>query len=148
MSHISCSRVIPASPTEVFAFACDPQNLKALLQDHIEVEFVSGSETLEPDAEYSFNMTRYGLTQAVRLRVVEVKIGSWLAYKQIEGLFRRWSHVQKFESHGANGTLLTDMVEYELPFGIFGHLFDDLVLRKDMQKVLESRLDRLAKMLG
>lgn len=143
MSHLSASRVVPALPGMVFDFAVNPENLAELLQDHIEVQYLAGSEHMVVDAEYTFQMSRYGFNQIVRFQVTEYKPGLWLTYRQVEGLLAQWIHTQRFEFHEPSSTLLTDMVEYKVPLGLLGNLMDDLWLRRDLQAILESRLDRI-----
>jgi hypothetical protein len=48
----------------------------------------------------------------------------------------------KFEEHGEHSTLVTDIVDYQVPLGIFGHLADDLILKSDMNRVLSQRLGK------
>lgn len=38
-----------------------------------------------------------------------------------------------------NQTMMTDYFEYEVPFGVFGKLFDQLILKKYMTKFLSDR---------
>jgi ligand-binding SRPBCC domain-containing protein len=142
MAHLQVSAIVPGARQEVFQFLCSPDRLPHLLKDHIEVEMVRGADALRRGAEFEFTMTRFGFTQPVRLRVEDVLKGSRITYRQAEGLFADWIHTSKFEDHGENQTLVTDFVDYSVPFGLFGHLADDVFLRRDLKGVLESRLKR------
>lgn len=142
MAHLQISAIVPGPRQDVFEFMCSPEKVPLLLKDHIEVEMVRGAEVLRRDAEYEFSMTRFGLSQPVRLRVEDVLKGSRLTYRQSEGLFRDWIHTSKFEDHGDQQTLVTDFIDYSVPFGLFGHLADDLFIRRDLKSILESRLQR------
>ena len=53
----------------------------------------------------------------------------------------------KFEDHGEGYTLVTDLVDYTLPFGILGNLSDDLFVKSDMTRILRSRLERVDEFL-
>jgi ligand-binding SRPBCC domain-containing protein len=87
-------------------------------------------------------MTRFGLSQSIRFRIEDVLRGSRLSYRQSEGIFSSWNHTMKFEEHGEHFTLVTDIVDYQVPLGIFGHLADDLILKSDMNRVLSQRLGK------
>ncbi len=121
----------------------DIRNLPAQLQDSIEVELISYPEQLHKDAECRMMMTRFSFSQMVRIEIEEVQRAQRLSYRQIEGLFSLWKHTLKFETHGNNETLVTDIVSYRLPFGILGLLADDLLVREDMKIILQKRLDRV-----
>ncbi|MBX7232172.1 MAG: hypothetical protein K1X29_08825 [Bdellovibrionales bacterium] len=142
MSHLEISAVLSGSRTEVFDLLRSPNLLPELLKDHIEVEIVRGAEELKKGSEYEFLMTRFGLTQPVRIRVEDFIQGNRLTYKQVEGLFSNWTHTMKFEDHGDKQTLVIDYVDYDMPFGLVGHLADDLFIRKNMKNILETRLKR------
>lgn len=140
MAHLQVSQVIPAPRFEVFDFLNDPSHLPALLKPAIDVEVFSPDVPLKRGSEFHFIMTRLGLSQSVRLRVEDVLRGSRLTYRQAEGLFAEWTHTIKFEDRDERSTLVTDLVDYRMPFGIFGTLADDLLLKRDLRKILENRL--------
>jgi ligand-binding SRPBCC domain-containing protein len=58
--------------------------------------------------------------------------------EQRSGPFRRWWHEHRFESTG-DGTLMTDVVEFESPSGPVGRLVNALVLARYMTNLLEQR---------
>lgn len=142
MAHLQISAIIPGPRQEVFQFLCAPERLPQLLQDHVEVEMVRGADGLRRGAEFEFSMSRYGFSQGVRFRVEDVLKGSRLTYRQTEGIFADWIHTSKFEDHGEQQTLVTDFVDYTLPFGLFGYLADDIFIRRDLKNLLETRLKR------
>jgi ligand-binding SRPBCC domain-containing protein len=140
MAHLQISQLIPASRMEVFDYLTDPNNLPFLLQPGIDVQVVTPGVPLKRGNEVHFVMTRFGLSQSIRFRVEDVLRGSRLTYRQSEGVFAGWTHTMKFDEHGENSTLVTDLVDYDVPLGLFGHLDDDLLLKSDMSKLLSSRL--------
>ena len=144
MAHLNCSLVVPGPIKEVFDFLCYPRRVPYLLDAKVEVEIVNADPELHRGAEFTYLMTRMGISQQVRFRVEEMTKGTVLIYRQTEGVFRKWVHTQKFSTHGRNETLVTDVVEYELPFGLVGHLLDDLLFRKDLRFILDSRLKKAA----
>jgi ligand-binding SRPBCC domain-containing protein len=139
MAHIQISELIPAPRQAVFEYLTDPKNLVDLLEPIVQVE-VLNDVALKRGNEFHFNMTRFGLTQSVRLRIEDVLLGSRMTYRQSEGLFVSWVHSMKFDDHDDRSTLVTDLVDYQVPFGILGYLTDDLLLKNDMRHLLAHRL--------
>lgn len=142
MAHLQISQLIPASRLEVFDYLTDPNNLPALLRPTINVQVVTPDVALKRGNEVHFMMSRFGLSQSIRFRVEDVLRGSRLSYRQSEGVFAAWAHTMKFDEHGEGGTLVTDLVDYQVPMGLLGHLADDLLLKSDMSRVLAHRLQR------
>ncbi len=140
MAHLQISEIIPASRMEVFDYLTDPTNLPELLRGSVDVRVVTPEVALKRGNEVHFMMSRFGLSQSIRFRVEDLLRGSRLSYRQSEGVFAAWNHTIKFDEHGDSGTLVTDLVDYEVPMGFFGHLADDLILKKDMSRLLAHRL--------
>lgn len=148
MAHIQCSRLLPAPRSQVFDLLSEPIHLTDLLKDTIDVQAkFSFDNPVRKGAEFSFIMTRFGLSQPVTFRVEDYVKGSRLTYKQSEGLMYNWYHTMKFEDFGDKQTLVTDLVEFELPFGVFGHIANDLFVKSDLKNVLEKRLFRAEEIL-
>lgn len=143
MAHLQISELIPASRLEVFDYLTDPNNLPGLLRPSVEVQVVTPEIALKRGNEVHFMMSRFGLSQSIRFRIEDVLRGSRLSYRQSEGVFSAWNHTMKFDEHGENGTLVTDLVDYNVPMGLFGHLADDLLLKSDMTRLLTKRLQRV-----
>jgi ligand-binding SRPBCC domain-containing protein len=142
MAHLQISQLIPAARFEVFDYLTDVSNLPFLLKPSIEVETFPFDGGLKRGSEIHLNMTRLGLSQSVRLRIEDWLKGSRLTYRQAEGLFAAWTHTMKFEEHGDSATLVTDVVDYQMPLGLFGYLADDLIVKRDMTAILEARLQK------
>ncbi|MCB0361439.1 MAG: hypothetical protein KDD35_01875 [Bdellovibrionales bacterium] len=142
MAHLNCSIVIPAPVIDTYDFFTDPSGLPSLLKGKVDVDIENASADLQKGSEYCYIMTRAGISQYVRFRVEETSRGNFLTYRQIEGIFRKWVHTQKFSPHGSNQTLVTDTVDYELPFGLLGHLLDDIIFKRDLSEILQLRLQR------
>lgn len=140
MAHLQVSQLIPAARFDVFDFLTSPRQLPLLLAPAVEVQVLTPEIELKRGVEAQFNMTRLGLSQLIRFRVEDILRGSRLTYRQVEGIFAGWTHTMKFEEHGDNQTLVTDLVDYQVPLGLLGHLADDLLIKSDMQRLLSQRL--------
>ncbi|WP_130734133.1 SRPBCC family protein [Flavobacterium sp. J27] len=58
--------------------------------------------------------------------------------EQLKGHFKAFKHTHLFEEQ--NGiTIMQDILEYETPYGIFGKLFDKLLLKNHLKNFLSSR---------
>ncbi len=142
MAHLQISQLIEAPKLEVFRYLTTPSHIPALLEPAIHVEVLSPDSELKRGDELHFNMTRFGLSQSIRFRIEDLLPGSRLTYRQSEGIFAAWTHTMKFEEHNERVTLVTDLVDYQVPMGILGFLADDLLIKGDMGRVLKQRLDR------
>ena len=145
MSHLQNSRVIKGSKFKVFDFLSSPDHLAEQLNGLIEVKWENPGVELKVGSEFLFLMTRFGIEQPIRFVVDKLVVGKSLTYKQVNGVFRRFTHTLRCEDLGGTETRVVDIIDYDLPFGIFGKLANDFYVRKDLKKILDYRLDRAEK---
>lgn len=154
----------------VFAFFANPSNLPELLPewqeariDEIELHPPSRNGKGGSDGSIAAGRgTRLTLSfRPTPMAPVRVSWGAviedfhWnerFCDRQLEGPFRYWRHchrVQEWQQErtGEHGTLLIDTVEYELPFGRFGHLANRLAIRKMLTNLFSHRHQRTEQLL-
>lgn len=150
----------------VFAFFANPANLPHLMpawqKAHLEeASIVPPPRTVDsPRAIAAGPGTR--LTLSFRpfpyspLRVpweAEITEFAWNDHfcdRQLRGPFAYWNHchrVQPGTHDEIPGTLITDQVEYELPFGILGELAHRIFIRGQIERTFAHRQARLAELL-
>lgn len=140
MGHVQVSRLIPASQGDLYRYLVDLGNLNQWLDLSMEAELTGSLRTLREHSEFSIKFTRYGRTVDSVFRVDELKPQETFAYRQVKGFFKSWLHTQILSLHDAKTTLVTDVVEFQMPYGILGALADDLFVRADVERLLHHRL--------
>jgi uncharacterized protein len=63
--------------------------------------------------------------------------------EQIEGPFRSWRHLHRFEPDGADASVMTDRIEYVPPLGAVGALGEPLLIRPRLERMLAYRHELL-----
>ena len=119
---------LDASPAEVYAFHEDPRNITKISPPYLKVERVECRVPASPGDEFHLCIRQFGLPLEW--------IGFWEEAVPNERLvdgarkspFRHWRHHHLFATDG-DGTVMTDRVEYALPFGVIGLLLDMTVMR-------------------
>lgn len=80
----------------------------------------------------------FGLYLTHKSRITAMTFYDYFVDEMEEGKFKTFKHEHFFEE--ANGiTIMKDKLQYETPFGIFGKLFDILLLKKHLKKFLLER---------
>lgn len=140
MGHVQVSRLIPASQGDVYRYIVDLSNLPQWLDLSIEAEFPEPLPVLREQTQFAIRFKRFGSSADAIFRVDELKARETFSYRQLTGFFKSWEHTQMLRAHDAKTTLLTDVVDFEMPYGLFGALADDLFVRADIQRLLQHRL--------
>lgn len=136
---------LPRPRVEVFEFFADAFNLERitppLLQFHV----------LTPPPI----VMRIGALIDCRLRLRRIplrwrtEITAWdpphrFADEQVSGPYALWRHTHEFQQQ-AGGTLMTDRIEYAVPFGTLVHV---LFVKNDVQRIFEFRERAMHRLLG
>ncbi|MES2965584.1 MAG: SRPBCC family protein [Bdellovibrionota bacterium] len=143
MGHLKTSRLIPAPIGEVYRHVVNPEHLPQWLTPAIEVEFPETLTVLRERSEFSVRFRRFNQTVDAVFRVEEMKPRERVTYRQVSGFFRLWRHTQVLRAHDERTTLLMDLVDFKMPYGIFGTLADDLFASRDLERILKQRLVRI-----
>ena len=70
--------------------------------------------------------------------ISEMDFPTYFVDEQLKGQFKNFKHQHFFEQK-ENYVEVTDLLEYETPFGIFGQLFDKLFLKKHLTNFIIHR---------
>ncbi|MBE8727661.1 SRPBCC family protein [Flavobacterium hungaricum] len=80
----------------------------------------------------------FGFYLTHKTRIIKMELYNYFLDEMEEGKFKSFKHKHYFKE--VNGvTIMTDLLQYETPFGIFGKLFDVLTLKKHLTKFLLER---------
>jgi ligand-binding SRPBCC domain-containing protein len=79
--------------------------------------------------------------------ISEYDEGKLLADETLRGPYKRWHHLHLFRSV-PDGVEVTDLVQYELPFGLLGRLVHTLAVRRQLEEIFDYRREAIARIFG
>ena len=173
MTHrIRFEQWVPAPIEQVFLFFADPENLPRIMPPHTGTELVrlklvppSGiaeERTTVTDRSLlagagSEIVTSFRLIPFLPLRarwtasIIEFEWNHHFADVQKQGPFKSFIHCHELKSETreqVNGTVVRDVIDYEVGFGWLGNLADKLFISRRLQHTFEYRQQALEKLLG
>ncbi len=66
---------------------------------------------------------------------------------QLSGPYKKWVHLHEFSASG-DGTLMRDVVDYEIPYGIIGTLAQKLFVARMLERIFNYRREAITALLG
>lgn len=120
--------LLQAAPPEVYAFHEDPRNIPRISPSSLRVEHVECVVPAVPGGRFSLRVRQFGLPLHWEGVWEEAIPHERLVDGALRSPFRHWRHHHLFRA-AEGGTVMTDRVEYALPFGILGRLLDSTLLR-------------------
>ncbi len=86
----------------------------------------------------TWEAVHFGIKQNLTVKISKMESPHYFEDVMVKGAFKSIQHRHTFEEN--NGvTSMKDIFKYETPYGIFGKLFDVLVLKKYMTNLLLER---------
>ena len=137
--RLVASQLVPRPLDEVFAFFANPDNLGRLTPPGMRFEFRTEDRRMRSGLVLDYRLRPLaGIPVSWRTRIDTYDPPNGFHDVQERGPYRRWEHSHAFEAVDG-GTLMTDAVEYELPFGPLGDLAHALVVRGELATIFRHR---------
>jgi ligand-binding SRPBCC domain-containing protein len=97
------------------------------------------SGLIEKDEFVTWEATHFFIKQKLTTKIVEMSQPNYFIDVMTDGAFKSMWHRHSFSQNNSQKTVMTDEFKYETPFGIFGDLFNRLVLKGYMVALLKER---------
>ena len=167
-SHLEFEQWIPFPVERVFAFFSNPENLPRLMPAASAMQLIALSRvppSTSPDTAASDKAAGAGTTIVSSFRVfpflsmrakwiariTEFEWNHHFADVQDKGPFKSWHHRHEFVAEarsGVEGTLVRDVIDYEVGFGFVGAIANALLIRRQMEKTFAQRQQILPALLA
>ena len=89
--------------------------------------------------QVTWRATHFGVTQRLTSRITQFDRPHHFRDEMIEGIFKMIQHDHWFESTNINETVMKDEFRFESPGGLFGQIFNKVVLEKYLRDLLYKR---------
>lgn len=130
---------------ELFDFHLDVNNLKAITPDNIQITFLEENFTPKEKGVLKIKTVKNFLPIRWEVKIEKLQRPNILVDLALKSPFKYWKHSHVFTKKG-NMCELRDIVEYELPFGKVGGLFDFLI-KKELDSMFTFRHNKTKKLL-
>ena len=119
-------------------------DLHKISTEHTNEEAIDGvtSGLINLSESVTWRAKHFGIYQKLTTKITEFDNPKFFVDEMVKGAFKGFRHEHHFESI-ENRTLMTDIFDYQSPFGILGKLVDVIVLKRYMTKLLIKRNDTI-----
>lgn len=141
--------LVPRNREEVFSFFSDPRNLELLTPSFLRFRF-----TREPPVRVKvgslldYRLRLYGVPLSWQSRIEVLEPPRRFVDLQTRGPYALWRHTHTFEETAPSATLMTDRVEYAIPFGPLGEIARVLLVERSLREIFDFREKKLRELFG
>jgi ligand-binding SRPBCC domain-containing protein len=167
-NRLAFEQWVPFPLERVFAFFSNPENLPRIMPASSGTKLIALNRMpapAPPPGSAGDKAAGVGSTIATSFRVfpflplraqwiariTEFEWNHYFADVQDRGPFQSWHHRHEFRAEaraGVTGTLVRDVIDYEVGFGFLGAMANALLVRRQMQSTFAQRQQTLPKLLA
>lgn len=148
MYQYKAEQFLPISVRKAWDFFSSPKNLSVITPPEMDFKILTQLDDKEIYDGLLIDYTvkpMFGIPMHWQTKIINVKSLEVFADTQLKGPYKLWHHTHTFiEKDG--GVLMTDIVNYELPFGILGDWVHSLIVRKKIESIFAYRKQVLEKL--
>ena len=132
--------LLPMRRDEVFNFFADATNLERITPPELQFEIVTPPPIqIGQGSLIDYRLRLLGVPFRWQTQIALWRPPHEFVDIQLHGPYRLWEHTHRFRDHGA-GTIIEDVVRYQLPVSPFGELAHPL-LRLRLNHIFQFRED-------
>jgi ligand-binding SRPBCC domain-containing protein len=134
---------VPYARPEVFAFFADAKNLETITPGFLRFHILSPDPiAMRPGATIDYELKLFGIRFCWRSLIESFEPEQRFVDVQLTGPYRSWRHVHEFENADC-GTMIVDHVDYEMPWGLLGHLAHEISVKRSLERIFAFREQRI-----
>ena len=132
---------VKATVEECWTFFSSPKNLEKITQKEMGFKITD----FDHKSMYSGQIIQYKVTPLLGIslswmtEITQVKENSYFIDEQRFGPYAMWHHEHHFEATEDGKVKMTDIVNFKLPFGVFGDLLAGFYVKNKVKFIFESR---------
>ncbi|MFN5149738.1 MAG: SRPBCC family protein [Flavobacteriia bacterium] len=140
MYQIRHKQIVKADLITCWDFFSSPNNLQKITPDYMGFDV----KTEVPEKMYEGLMIEYRVRPLMNIpmtwitEITHVKDFQFFVDEQRKGPYRIWHHEHHF-METEEGVEMTDIVSYELPFGLLGKIAHPILVKKKLEEIFAYR---------
>lgn len=139
MPKIKLNTFIDADKTLVFDLARSIDLHKISTQSTKETAIAGKTNGLiDIDESVTWRAKHFGVSHTLTSKITAFNSPSYFVDEMVSGIFKGFKHEHHFKA-AEGGTQMTDVFDYESPYGVLGKLADQLFLKRYVTVFLSER---------
>ena len=142
---------LPISLNEAWDFFSSPLNLEKITPP--DMDFLVTSDNNEDDKIYPGMIITYKISPILGIKInwmteiTHVKEGEYFVDEQRFGPYTLWHHQHHFKEI-KGGVLMTDILNYAIPYGIVGRIAHNILVEKQIKRIFDYREKAITGLFG
>jgi ligand-binding SRPBCC domain-containing protein len=133
---------------DVFDFFAEAHNLERITPPWLSFTVLTPDPIeMRVGALIDYRLRVHGIPLRWTSRIEHWEPGRSFVDRQLRGPYGLWHHRHTFAEEG-HGTVVSDEVDYAMPFGALGDVAHPLFVRRDLERIFSYRHEAVPRLLG
>jgi ligand-binding SRPBCC domain-containing protein len=142
------TQFLPQPRARVFAFFAEAGNLEQITPPFLHFRILTPPPLrIQAGTLIDYRLRLFGIPVSWRTRIEVFEPPVRFTDLQLAGPYRRWHHLHEF-SAVSGGTLMRDIVDYELPLGPLGAIARALFVGRTLERIFDYRGESVTKIFA
>ena len=139
--------ILPISIEEAWDFFSNPNNLSKIMPTNMGFKVIEGATLpLYEGQIIAYTVTPLPLFKTSWVSEINhINKPHFFVDTQLEGPYKIWHH-KHFLKEIDGGTEITDVVHYQVPFGLLGRLLHPIIIKPKLNKIFKHREQQIAQL--
>lgn len=131
---------LPISLDQAWDFFSNPNNLSKIMPTNMGFKVIEGATLpLFEGQVIEYKVTPLPLFKTTWIsEITHINKPHYFIDTQLEGPYKLWHHKHFLKATGT-GTEITDVVHYQVPFGIIGRILHPFIIKPKLDSIFEYR---------
>jgi len=141
---------LPITIEKAWSFFSDPRNLKEISPDYMGFEITSDffQESMYAGMIITYKVRpMLGIKMNWMTEITQIKEQLFFIDEQRVGPYKMWHHQHHFKVIDG-GVEMIDIVNYVLPFGFVGKLFEPVLVKGKLEEIFNYREEKMKTLFG
>lgn len=144
---LECELATPVSVQTAFDVFEDPYNLAKIIPPWLHFQILTRDLKMRLGAEIDYTFRWKGFPMYWKTRISQYEPPFLFMDEALRSPYVFWRHEHRFR-HTERGTIVSDRVQYAMPYGLAGQLVHRLAVAKQLLAIFSFRQKAIAKLLG
>lgn len=148
--HLKSIQNIPVGLEEAWNFFSNPNKLLAITPPFLQLKVTNdlfGNEMYAGQVMTYKVKPMMGIALSWMTEITQMQPLKFFVDEQRKGPYKLWHHQHHFKAI-EGGVEMTDLVHYQLPFGILGNLANALTVKNQLEEIFTYRYFKINEIFG
>jgi ligand-binding SRPBCC domain-containing protein len=145
--RLQCEMLVPVAMWDAFEVFQEPGNLERITPPWLRFRMLTEIPEMRRGACFEYQLSWLGMPMKWCSVISEYEPPFYFVDEMTKGPYAYWRHLHNFRP-SEQGTIVSDLVEYSIPYGFVGRAVHRCVVAKQLREIFSFRQAAILDLIG